>query len=146
MEVQPETISPQRQWRLDNAEKCRAARKKWNAKNKDKVRGYAKAWRARNPEKTREIWRRSNRRNWRKRRLLSAERVEEMLAQQGNCCAICKSDQPKTKKGWHIDHCHATGVVRGILCHACNIMLGNANDKPEVLHAAIGYLTKGTPP
>lgn len=41
-----------------------------------------------------------------------------MLAAQGGHCAICPST-PKTRR-LHVDHDHATGAVRGLLCHRCN--------------------------
>ena len=40
----------------------------------------------------------------------------------------------------HIDHCHKTGVVRGMLCGNCNFLLGHANDSPEILRKAADYL------
>lgn len=40
----------------------------------------------------------------------------------------------------HVDHCHATKAVRGILCTSCNWMLGDAKDRPEVLRAGAAYL------
>jgi len=39
-----------------------------------------------------------------------------------------------------IDHCHRSGRVRGLICHACNALLGFARDDPETLNAAIQYL------
>jgi recombination endonuclease VII len=46
---------------------------------------------------------------------------------QGNCCAICQTDEPKSKMGWQIDHCPRKRrhigkrrSIRGILCYPCN--------------------------
>ena len=39
-----------------------------------------------------------------------------------------------------IDHCHETGKIRGILCHLCNNLLGNARDNTTILASAIDYL------
>ncbi|WP_415923436.1 endonuclease domain-containing protein [Streptomyces sp. WI03-4A] len=43
----------------------------------------------------------------------------------------------------HIDHCHETGAVRGVLCMGCNTGIGKLCDSPELLARAIHYLTRG---
>lgn len=53
-------------------------------------------------------------------------------------CEIC-GNEPK-----HIDHCHATGVVRGHLCRQCNLALGMFQDSPELLDKAKEYLGRST--
>ena len=58
-----------------------------------------------------------------------------MLVAQGGRCAACGTREPGTKKGWHVDHCHETGAVRGILCHHCNVGIGKAKDNIETLRA-----------
>lgn len=45
-------------------------------------------------------------------------------------------------KGTHIDHCHKTGEVRGVLCMRCNLSLGNAGDSPEKLRGLADYAEK----
>ena len=42
-----------------------------------------------------------------------------------------------------VDHCHATGRVRGILCYGCNGAIGVLGDSIEVLESAQRYLLKG---
>ena len=42
----------------------------------------------------------------------------------------------------NIDHCHKTNKIRGLLCHHCNIGLGNFNDNVVNLQLAIKYLEK----
>lgn len=39
-----------------------------------------------------------------------------------------------------VDHCHKTGVVRGLLCHDCNIALGWARDNSNTLRRLADYL------
>jgi hypothetical protein len=63
---------------------------------------------------------------------------DELLAEQGGVCAICRAPEPQ-----HVDHDHRTGWVRGILCFNCNGGLGQFRDDPEHLASAITYL-KGT--
>ena len=72
---------------------------------------------------------------------LSVEDYNAMLARQGGACAICK--QPPTARPLFVDHCHATGKVRGLLCHAC-ISLGFMRDDHTRTSAATEYLLKAT--
>lgn len=56
-----------------------------------------------------------------KRRGTTAEALDAVLALQGYRCPVCE----KPLAAWpsrqtHIDHCHETGRVRGLLCHSCN--------------------------
>ena len=67
---------------------------------------------------------------------------DAMFSAQGNTCAICKSPNPRNKLGWATDHCHDTGKTRGILCHFCNVLLGQAQDDEQVLFEAASYLMR----
>ena len=51
-------------------------------------------------------------------------------------CQICSSTHKLC-----IDHCHVTGKVRGMLCNSCNRGIGLLKDNPEVLMAAVKYLS-----
>jgi hypothetical protein len=65
----------------------------------------------------------------------------DMIAAQDNKCAICKTDLLSLPDAnVHVDHCHTTGKVRGILCLACNHGLGRFDDSPEALRAAADYI------
>lgn len=58
-------------------------------------------------------------------------------------CMICSSTVSGFESGiFAVDHCHDSGVVRGVLCQSCNFLLGNARDEVDVLLAAIKYLLK----
>lgn len=70
---------------------------------------------------------------------LTPEQYEAMLEAQGQRCAICRTDTPNGK-GWQIDHDHATGRIRGILCTNCNSGLGRFKDDPARFRAAAAYL------
>ncbi len=84
------------------------------------------------------------RNNLRRQYGLTLEDFEELLRTQNGRCAICNSESPgKRSKNWHVDHDHATGVVRGILCSHCNIALGNFGDDIERMRKAIEYIERG---
>jgi hypothetical protein len=67
----------------------------------------------------------------------------ELLDRQGGGCAICATPEPGGRGRFHVDHDHKTGIVRGLLCHACNVGIGNLGDDPERLRAAADYLERG---
>ena len=73
---------------------------------------------------------------------ITPEQYDEMVLAQGGVCAICKkADQTVAWAGrLHIDHCHTTGRVRGLLCSPCNIALGLIRDDPIVLLGMVDYL------
>jgi Recombination endonuclease VII len=74
--------------------------------------------------------------------ITQAER-DAIFVAQGSRCAVCKSSE-HGGRGWHTDHDHETKQVRGILCHPCNLALGNVKDQVEILQALIEYLARGT--
>lgn len=67
---------------------------------------------------------------------LTPDQHQSMLDAQNGACAICKQamDSP------HVDHCHATGKVRGLLCQKCNNGIGLLGDSVERVDAAAAYL------
>ena len=76
---------------------------------------------------------------------IDKEAFEAMKADQGGCCEICRVTLSMTDRGRtmvNVDHCHASGAVRGLLCRNCNVMLGHAADNPDTLRAAALYLEK----
>ena len=114
---------------------------------------YRKAWRKDNPERAAELrdrWRGENPLGLKEQRLryrlrkynLTKTQYEKLLKLQNELCAICGAPEPGGKGGWHIDHCHISGMIRGLLCLSCNIILGKAKDDVAVLGSAIDYLTK----
>jgi hypothetical protein len=65
---------------------------------------------------------------------------EQMFDEQGGRCAICEN--LPIVKVLEVDHDHATGKVRGLLCGNCNKMLGHAKDSVKNLASAIKYLNQ----
>lgn len=70
---------------------------------------------------------------------ISANDYNDIFSHQKGVCAICWRKQ-STKL--HVDHCHTTGVVRGLLCGNCNRALGLMKDNVDFLSKAIIYLQK----
>lgn len=138
-------------WKATNPDKVKANRARYYAGNKEAINARRKARVASNPDKEKE-----RAKEYRKRRpevfkktwlkyqygLTPAER-EAMLAAQQYRCAICLSEDPNTKKGWHVDHCHDTGRVRGLLCRRCNVGLGHFKDDTALLEKVVQYI-RGT--
>lgn len=64
-----------------------------------------------------------------------------LFDRQGGLCALCGTDRPGGRfKVLHVDHCHETGRVRGLLCHRCNVALGTLGDTPKSIAAALEYV------
>jgi len=103
------------------------------------ARRYARAHRALNPEKYRSY-------NLKRNYGISLEDYNKLLVMQKGGCAICgqpeKAIDPKTQKprSLAVDHCRESGLIRGLLCSGCNMILGNAKDSIELLEEAIEYL------
>ena len=75
---------------------------------------------------------------------VSSDLYEEMLREQGYVCKICRQPESRRQKGQvdnlSVDHCHKSGVVRGLLCNRCNVILGLSKDNQVTLLRAIQYL------
>lgn len=57
-------------------------------------------------------------------------------------CEICFITPADTGKPLVTDHDHETGLVRGTLCHHCNLLLGHADDNLVILRNAMRYLKR----
>ena len=71
---------------------------------------------------------------------ITYEQWESMREKENHACMICGITEPEMSRHLDVDHCHASGVVRGLLCNPCNLSLANARDNVAILEAAIQYL------
>jgi len=70
---------------------------------------------------------------------ISLQEFDAMLRHQRYACGICERPFRSTPC---IDHCHATDLVRGLLCSKCNVGLGHFEDNPAFLVKAARYMAR----
>ena len=109
----------------------------------------AKAWRVNNPERERATKsayaaagrkKAVDRRSHLKRKYgITQEKYDRLLVEQDGRCAIC-GRLPRDDIALHVDHDHATGRIRGLLCFPCNNALGDFGDDHDRLYAALRHL------
>jgi hypothetical protein len=139
------------EWRQSPEQK--AKQKAYREAHPEKFLEAGRRYRERNREKLRDNWRKyrrprpaTDRRQLLKKYGLTDATYAALLTSQHNQCAICASEQPRGRGRFHVDHCHATKKVRGLLCNNCNTALGLARDNPAILFAAANYLLRHQPP
>ena len=97
-----------------------------------------------NPDKVK-AW--GTRKHRKKKYGMTDQEYSVLLEKQNNKCAICFESETHKGRGGEViplavDHCHKTGVVRGLLCFKCNTAIGKFNDDPQILQNAIVYLIR----
>jgi hypothetical protein len=123
------------------------ARKEANPELKQVARERTQRWRQENPERYAANLKRFKESGGMKKALrkwhlktkygLTPEQYDQMLESQGGGCAIC--GKPPGDTALHVDHCHETGRVRGLLCFSCNAGLGQFKHDPDLLYSAMTY-------
>lgn len=63
----------------------------------------------------------------------------QMFTDQKGCCLGCERHQTELNRTLCVDHCHATGKVRGLLCQECNRVLGMVQENVKTLKNLINY-------
>lgn len=137
------------------AQRRSESKRAWREENKDHVNQSYRQYVAAHPEleakkkaksaewhaEHREHANKDRSRRWFEKYGMAPGDYEVLLAAQGGVCAICKTDRPRgAYNRFHVDHCHKTGRVRGLLCHSCNLGIGHLRDSIPLLEAAIDYL------
>jgi hypothetical protein len=126
----------------------RAMAKDWYERNREKAKSKYQEWRAKNTEAVRQ-YRADNRRKAyqqevRRKYGVDAGWFEKQMLHQGGKCNGCGAlfawgDKLTTP---HVDHCHTTQAVRGLLCNRCNSVLGLCEDSPKLLAKLERYLRR----
>lgn len=111
-----------------------ARNRQWHEENKERLKGVRKARVLANPEKVARIARNSAlKANYG----ITIDEYDAMFKAQCGKCAVCGEKYGRTL---HVDHCHRTNVVRGLLCQKCNMAIGLLQDSVKLLNRAISYL------
>ena len=138
-----------RDGRRPECKACTAARRqRWYAANRKREIARVKQWQQTNAERLNAYRRQLNASPERKRKMrdlhyrskygISADDVDAMLEAQGGGCAIC-GERPERLASLHVDHCHDSGRIRGLLCLNCNQGIGKLGEDPERLRRAADY-------
>lgn len=101
---------------------------------------WQKAYRNRHPERIKNT-------ELKKRYGITLQDYQRMAETQNHRCAICGeletgTDKQGVPRRMPVDHCHATGKIRELLCSACNKALGGFRDRPDLLRKAAEYVEK----
>jgi hypothetical protein len=104
---------------------------------------YQREWRAAHPEKSVAY---SRKHFLYKKYGLTVEEYQKLWEKQKGLCYICKQPERikdrtgKLRQYLSVDHDHATGKIRSLLCHHCNATLGHCQDSLYLLQKMITYL------
>jgi len=139
-----------KRWQLANRDRMREARNRYRKRHAEKLSEASKLYYQKNRERLREKQKADQRKNpkislaHRRRKYgINEQMLNALRNAQDNRCAVCRTAFPMMTPDRHeftVDHCHANGKVRGLLCNLCNRAIGAFRDNPKFLRAAIRYL------
>lgn len=103
-------------------------------------------WQQQNPDKCREKnercqLKKTSKEGYKPGKISPEDRQVLFLKQEGRC-AICNREESDFNRRLAVDHCHRTGVIRGLLCSPCNRGLGLFRDNPTRLVKASEYIVR----
>jgi hypothetical protein len=158
-----------KKWADKNKDRVNEIARRYYLKNKKAINERSVAWRKNNPEAHKAIYERGKKKakesspekvkqqrkktyeknkgkRLEKKYNLEPGGYEKMLEQQDNKCGICMIQFDVYKaahnRSFAVDHCHATGKTRGLLCHGCNLSLGYMQDSTTSISNSIQYLNQ----
>ncbi len=145
-------LSPQKKYAV--SKKGRATKRAYFLANKERIAKKKQAWRKKYPSKESGYYAKMKRlhplkiekKNFQSRVLLSGilmtfEEYKELKKRHGGKCGICRKPN-KSNRELCIDHDHATGKVRGLLCSRCNLGIGLLGDTLQSVKDAAAYLKR----
>ena len=118
----------------DVAARAKASAKKWREANPEKARATHDRWIRNNKERARQS---HKFRLLRSRYGVSRSEYENLMRIAGGVCELCGSGHILS-----LDHCHQSGLVRGILCMRCNTAMERFDEMPDFPARVVKYLEK----
>jgi hypothetical protein len=127
----------QENWRLANPEAYKSQLDRRKVAHPDAQKQADRKWAKAHPDRVRN-------KHLLRTYGITQEDYEKILASQDGRCAICSVPEleliARTGQGFHVDHNHKTGEIRGLLCGRCNRGLGCFTDSKHKLELAAKYL------
>ena len=119
-------------------------REKYRQQNREYYRkantkGAVRSWNARNADAGKRWYEKNKARVVARMKERYQQKRSQLLKELSQECAICKDN----KSALVLDHDHHTGVVRGLLCRRCNLVLGYLREEIELLRKMISYIMEG---
>lgn len=109
-----------------------AESREWYKNNKEKKAEFSKAYRRTKKDQ-----------DLKKAYGIGVEQYDKYLDYQKYRCALCSKHADDHSRALAVDHCHTTGIIRGLLCDPCNRAIGFLKDDPDLLRKAADYVESG---
>lgn len=127
-----DAFSYDKRMKLGRTSQCRECSRQWHKARPGYVQKKNAEWRRKNPTYSLDWARRT------KLGVTPDDVARMMTSQHGKCAGCTRSFGAELRE--HVDHCHTTGRVRGLLCRRCNVSLGHFDDDPTILRRLADYL------
>jgi len=132
-----------RQYYAENKEAIKKQKLEYRAKNLEKINKQNREYQRVRRLECKEVIKKQSQKSYYKNKYgITPVEKDAMLAQQNYSCAVCRTVSSGGNHGWHTDHDHVTGMIRGILCRSCNLVLGHVKDDADRLQKLIDYLQR----
>lgn len=78
----------------------------------------------------------------RKRKYGLTDEMLSSILSVGTCQMPGCGKKLEKRRSTHIDHCHTSGKVRGVLCQRCNTVLGHIEKNLHLIQSMLDYIAK----
>ncbi len=132
------TNAEAKEWARNHPENVKASQRKRRAADAERFREKERAYYQKTKERRLELKKLERFRRYG----ITYDAFFELLGGQDFACSICQETfEEADPRNVHIDHCHDSSRVRGILCRNCNIGIGHLKESPDLLRRAADYLS-----